>query len=70
MALRTAHDGLGAWTATVAHVLDRTLDTIALWRQRAITRRELSRLDDRMLQDIGITLIDVEREASKPFWKA
>ncbi len=41
-----------------------------LWRQRAITRRELARLDDRMLHDIGISQIDVEGEISKPFWKA
>ncbi len=69
MALQTGA-GATSWAASVAHVLDTTLDTIALWRQRAFTRRELSRLDDRMLQDIGITHYDVECEVTKPFWKA
>ncbi len=31
-------------------------------------RRELLRLDDRMLKDIGISRIDAEREAKRPFW--
>ena len=70
MALQTASVGRTSWAASVAHVLDTTLDTIALWRQRALTRRELARLDDRMLQDIGITQYDVECEVTKPFWKA
>ncbi len=70
MALRSAAHGRGSWAASVAHVLDDTLDTLALWRQRAISRRELARLDDRMLHDIGITHIEVESEVTKPFWKA
>ncbi|AIB12822.1 uncharacterized protein YjiS (DUF1127 family) [Azospirillum brasilense] len=70
IALRTAPAGRTLRPAPVAYVLDSVLDTFALWRQRTITRRELARLDDRMLHDIGISQIDVEGEISKPFWKA
>jgi uncharacterized protein YjiS (DUF1127 family) len=38
------------------------------WRRRALSRRELMALDDRELRDIGLTRIDAEIEASKPFW--
>ncbi|HYG86397.1 MAG TPA: DUF1127 domain-containing protein [Azospirillum sp.] len=54
----------------VAHRLNHILETVAQWHQRAASRRELARLDDRMLHDIGITNADVEEEISKPFWKA
>lgn len=37
---------------------------------RAKQRRALSRLDDRMLSDIGVSRADVEGELSKPFWRA
>lgn len=31
-------------------------------------RRQLRRLDDRLLRDIGLDRYDVEREIRKPFW--
>lgn len=70
IALRSAPAGRATSVAPVAHVLDSVLDTFALWRQRITTRRELARLDDRMLHDIGINQFEVECEVSKPFWKA
>ncbi len=70
IALHTAPAGRTQRAAPVAYVLDSVLDTFALWRQRAITRRELARLDDRMLHDIGISQNEVESEIGKPFWKA
>jgi uncharacterized protein YjiS (DUF1127 family) len=36
---------------------------------RARSRRELRALPDDLLHDMGITPADVEREASKPFWR-
>jgi uncharacterized protein YjiS (DUF1127 family) len=39
------------------------------WRERSRQRRSLMRLDDHMLHDIGLSRSDVEREASKPFWR-
>lgn len=35
------------------------------WRQR----QALSRLDDHLLKDIGISRADVEQEITKPFWR-
>jgi len=37
-------------------------------RRRA--RQQLAGLSDQMLQDLGITRTDVEREYGKPFWRA
>lgn len=45
------------------------LDTLSEWQQRANDRQCLRTMDDRMLSDIGLSRADVEREASKPFWR-
>jgi uncharacterized protein YjiS (DUF1127 family) len=39
------------------------------WRDRSRQRRTLMRFDDHLLHDIGLSRSDVEREASKPFWR-
>lgn len=39
----------------------------ALDRQRG--RRELRRLDQRILRDVGLTREQVEQEAAKPIWR-
>lgn len=41
---------------------------LSRWHLNWRTRRQLARLPDFMLKDIGITRIDVEQEARKPFW--
>jgi uncharacterized protein YjiS (DUF1127 family) len=41
-----------------------------LWRRRVRERRELARLDDRMLRDIGLSPSERARELDKPFWRA
>jgi uncharacterized protein YjiS (DUF1127 family) len=46
----------------------RLLAIVFEWHERARQRRGLYALDERMLKDIGITSVDVEREAGKPFW--
>ena len=51
----------GAW-------LVRLLDCLALWQQRADSRRHLAALDDRLLRDIGKGRGDIETEIRKPFW--
>lgn len=38
-------------------------------RMRARLRRDLERLDERMLRDMGATHTDLQREADKPFWR-
>lgn len=42
---------------------------IALWTDRARQRRILAAMDDRLLSDIGVTRLEAEREARKPFWR-
>jgi uncharacterized protein YjiS (DUF1127 family) len=44
-------------------------DTMSEWRRRARERAELASLDNRMLQDIGLTRGDAEFLANKPFWR-
>jgi uncharacterized protein YjiS (DUF1127 family) len=47
----------------------RIADLLVVWHERARQRRELQRLNDRMLRDIGLTRADVMAESSKPFWR-
>lgn len=42
---------------------------LRLWRRRARDRRELLRLDTRLLRDIGVTADEARCEAAKPFWR-
>ncbi len=44
-------------------------DTLLLWQRRITSRRELARLDERLLSDAGISLYQREAEISKPFWR-
>ena len=39
------------------------------WASRSRQRKQLGRLDARMLMDIGITAEQVKAETAKPFWK-
>ncbi|NPD13697.1 DUF1127 domain-containing protein [Xinfangfangia sp. D13-10-4-6] len=41
---------------------------LAGWRNRRRTRRALSLLDTRLLQDIGLSEASRDAEAAKPFW--
>ena len=60
------------WTRFV-HAVDGKLgslaDTLLTWQARHKDRMHLMSLDDRLLRDIGISNADVDREASKPFWR-
>jgi uncharacterized protein YjiS (DUF1127 family) len=47
----------------------RVFATLALWRDRAYSRRALATFDRRMLRDIGVSPYDAGREISKPFWR-
>ena len=40
------------------------------WRRRSRDREKLAALDDRMLQDLGITRAEAEILSHKPFWRA
>ena len=41
-----------------------------IWLERHRQRRALNLLEDKMLKDVGLTRLDVEREIRKPFWQA
>ena len=45
-------------------------DALDAWFERRRSRRFLASLDDRMLRDVGLSAADVDRECSKPFWRA
>ena len=45
------------------------LEMVAVWSQRSRERRQLMTLDDRMLQDIGVSRSDAWREFEKPVWR-
>jgi uncharacterized protein YjiS (DUF1127 family) len=44
--------------------------TTRSWRDRARTRRALSQLSFKMLEDIGVEPYEAMREANKSFWRA
>jgi uncharacterized protein YjiS (DUF1127 family) len=46
------------------------LDTLRVWRERARGRQQLRRFDDHLLRDTGLTRLQAEAEAQKPFWRA
>jgi len=46
------------------------LNLLYRWQERIDERRELDRIDERLLKDAGISRAGVLREASKPFWRA
>ena len=46
------------------------LERMGSWRQRRRARALLWQLNERELEDIGISRADVWAEARKPFWRA
>jgi uncharacterized protein YjiS (DUF1127 family) len=43
---------------------------IAKWQIRSSTRRSLQKLDDHLLQDIGLDARDAQDEYTKRFWQS
>jgi uncharacterized protein YjiS (DUF1127 family) len=43
--------------------------TLAVWRQRVMTRRCLAQMDARSLRDAGISPAAAAYESGKPFWR-
>ena len=56
--------------AYVNQKLTTARQTLHTWRHRALTRRALSGLSTRLLEDAGIEPGQAEREADKHFWEA
>ena len=57
-------------TAGVSQAMAAVRQTVRTWRERARTRRALSELTHRMLDDAGIEPHEAMEEARKPFWRA
>jgi uncharacterized protein YjiS (DUF1127 family) len=55
--------------ATVRSALRAALSTLTDARARRRQRQALHTLDDRLLEDIGITREQADAEAAKPFWR-
>jgi uncharacterized protein YjiS (DUF1127 family) len=54
---------------SLGRLLLQTPELLNLWYERARQRRNLARLDDRLLRDIGIDRATALGEISKPFWR-
>jgi len=55
---------------THRHLLSRWADAIGIWLNRRRGWQELRSLDDRLLEDVGISREDALWKAGKPFWRA
>lgn len=64
-----ARIALNAGFATAA-ATPSLMETLNTWYVRWQERRELASLDQRALDDIGLSRGDVLTEISKPFWRA
>ncbi|MHA6491676.1 DUF1127 domain-containing protein [Pseudomonas borbori] len=47
----------------------RVAATLLQWQRRLVSRRQLARLDARLLADAGISEAQRHAELSKPFWR-
>ncbi|GIZ10591.1 DUF1127 domain-containing protein [Pseudomonas sp. NCCP-436] len=47
----------------------RLIATLSLWQRRIVSRRQLARLDARLLADAGISETQRYAELQKPFWR-
>lgn len=55
-------------TARFGGWLSARINRLLFWRDLAHERRNLRKLDDRLLQDIGANRLEAGLEATRPFW--
>ena len=60
----------GRFLSEAGSLVARLTDRLLTWSQRARDRRALQTLDMHLLQDIGLSRADVERESGKYFWQS
>ncbi|WP_119302435.1 DUF1127 domain-containing protein [Dongia deserti] len=77
MTMRFAYDGAAAYVeprssfpTKLSALLSAVTTTLRLWARRHHDRRDLLRLDDHMLRDIGLDRSRAGEMASRPFWQA
>lgn len=56
-------------TDTATLDIQRIINTLDIWSRNYATRKELRKLDNHQLADIGIDRISARRESNKPFWQ-
>ena len=56
-------------TSRASSLLGLIVATLREWRRRSAERRELARLDERMIRDVGLDPGSVYYEASQSFWR-
>lgn len=59
-----------AWLRTAVTLAQRSLDTVLLWQEREMQRRQLMSLDARLLSDMGMSRGNAVAEYDKPFWRS
>lgn len=59
----------GRKSVSFTQVVAMSVQTVATWRERHKTRRELAYMDDHMLQDIGLEPGAARKESRRPFWQ-
>ena len=42
---------------------------LVTWQRRSVQRHHMAELDERILRDINVDRVTLEREARKPFWR-
>ena len=47
----------------------RLFAVLDLWNQRQTERKQLARVDERLLRDMGISSYQANLEIKKPFWR-
>ena len=54
---------------TCSDLVSAALWTVETWAGKSQQRRQLGRLSERELRDIGLSRYDAEMELRKPFWR-
>ena len=54
----------------IAAMAVRFAAAVTVWEQRRRSRVNLSTLDDRLLQDVGLTRLQADRECRRTFWQS
>lgn len=67
--MRTLCEALPMAPSRRAGIWDCIVAFLALWRRRARERGQLLQMNELQRHDIGVTRVDVWREANKPFWR-